>query len=139
MKRLIASSLATLMTVAALAPPALSEPVRKTELVELNGKSVDTMPVPYDFHSAWLVDHKNIVYRDRHNDYYLVTLKEACEQLEDRNRRFDFYPSPSWQLLASKAYVVHTKDGPSCDVARIEQLDDGRAKALRDASLRRMW
>jgi hypothetical protein len=127
------------MTAAALAPAALGEPVRKTELVELNGKSVDTMPVLYDFNSAWLVDHKNIVYRDRHDDYYLVTLKEVCEQLEDRNRRFDFYPSPSWQLLASKAYVVHTRDGPSCDVARIEQLDDGRAKALRDASLRRMW
>lgn len=139
MKRLIASSLATLMTAAALALPALGEPVRKTELVELNGKSVDTMPVLYDFHSAWLVDHKNIVYGDRHGDYYLVTLKVACEQLEDRNRRFDFYPSPSWRLLASKTYVVHTRDGPSCDVARIEQLDDGRAKALRDASLRRMW
>jgi hypothetical protein len=140
MKRLIASSLVTLMTAAALtAAPALGEPTRKTELVELDGKSVDRLQLRYDFEAPWVVDNQKILWRDTHRDYYLVTLKEVCEPLDIRSLNFSFFPAWSWQLLASHAYEVRPQAGAWCDVARIEQVDDARANALREAAQRRAW
>jgi hypothetical protein len=139
MKRLIALSLVTLMAAAGLAAaPALGEPTRKTELVELDGKSVDTMQLRHAIDATWVVDNQNILYRDTSRDYYLVTLKEACRQLEVR-RSFDFFPAVSWELREDRTYEVRPQAGPHCGVARIAQVDDARADALRDASLRRAW
>jgi hypothetical protein len=121
------------------AAPALAQPERKTELVELGGKSVDRMQLRYDFNSAWVVDNQNILYRDNTRDYYLVTLKEACEPLDNRGRPFSFHPAWSWQLLASRDYEVRPQDGQWCDVARIEQVDDAKATELRDKSQWRVW
>jgi hypothetical protein len=139
MKRLIASSLVTLMAAAALATtPALGESATKTELVDLDGKSVDRMQLRHDFEAPWVVDTQNILWRDTHRDYYLVTLKEACDQLKVR-RRFHVYPSVTWELRANRAYEVRPWAGPHCGIAKIAQIDDARASALREASLRRAW
>ena len=139
MKRLIASSL-TIVAVLALvgSAPALGQPERKTELVELDGKSVDRMQLRYDIDAAWVVDNQNLLYRDTFRDHYLVTLKKACEQLEVR-RRFQFFPAVSWELRANRSYEVRPLAGPHCDVGRIEQVDDARADTLREAALRRAW
>ena len=141
MKRLIASSLVTLMTAAALAaPPALGEEqTRKTELVDLDGKSVDILQLRYNFDASWVIDNRSILYRDAHRDHYLVTLKEACTQLDIRRRSFKFFPSWSWRLLASSTYEVRPRAGQWCDVGRIEQVDDARANTLRDAAAWRAW
>jgi hypothetical protein len=140
MKRLIASSLATLMAAAALAAaPAAGQPEKKTELVELDGRSVDRMQLRYDFDAAWVIDNRSILYRDTIRDHYLVTLKEACKQLDVRRRGFHFFPSWSWQLLSSNTYEVRPRRGPECDVGRIEKVDKTRANALRDAAAWRSW
>ena len=139
MKRLIASSLAALVTAAALAPePALGESQKKTELIALDGRHVDRMQLRHDFDAAWVIDNQNILYRDDSRDYYLVTLEKACEPLEMRGRSFHFFPT-SWQLRTSRAYEVRPEAGTPCDVARIEQVDDARARPLRAASERRVW
>jgi len=139
MKRLIASSLVTLLTAAALAvAPAQGQPNRKTELVEL-GKNVDRMLLRYEFDAPWVVDNRNVLWRDSHDDHYLVTLKAACEQLDIRSLNFAFFPSWSPQLLANRAYEVRPQAGPKCGVAKIELVDDTKANALRDAAQRRAW
>jgi hypothetical protein len=140
MKTLIASSLVILMTAAGLsAAPALGQPETKTQLVELDGTSVDSIQLRYDMDAGWVIDNQNILYRDTHRDHYLVTLKEACEPLDIRRRAFKFHPSWSWRLLASNTYEVRPRAGAYCDVARIEKVDDARAIALRDASSWRVW
>src|SRR5690349_16000637 len=138
MRKLIASSLATLMTVAALAAPALGEPEKKTELVQL-GKSVDRLQLRYSVDSVWVVDNQNILYRDTYNDHYLVTTKGACDQLIVRGRGFSFHPGDTWELLTTRTYEVRPEAGAYCDVGKIEQVDDAKAKTLRAASERRVW
>jgi hypothetical protein len=128
------------MTAAALAaPPALGQQEKKTELVDLDGKSVDKLQLRYDFDASWVIDNRSILYRDTHRDHYLVTLKEACEPLDIRRRSFKFFPSWSWRLLASNTYEVRPEAGPWCDVGRIEQVNDVRAATLRDAAQWRAW
>jgi hypothetical protein len=140
MKRLIASSLVTLLTAAGLAAaPALGQPDRKTELVEVDGRHVVSLQLRYDFEAPWVVDNQNILWRDTRRDYYLVTLKEACEPLDIRSLSFNFHPGWSWQLLTSRAYEVRPQSGAYCDVAKIEKVDDVRGNALRDAAQRRAW
>ena len=140
MKRLIASSLMTLMAAATLAAaPALAESTRKTELVDLEGKSVDRLQLRHDFDAGWVIDNQNLLYRDTSRDHYLVTLKKACEQLDVRSRDFKFFPSWSWELLATRTYEVQPVVGQECDVGRIEKVDAARANALRDAAERRIW
>jgi hypothetical protein len=139
MKRLIASSLATVAVLALVgAAPALAQAAKKTELVELDGKSVDRMQLRHSIDATWVVDNQNILYRDTTRDYYLVTLKEACRQLEVR-RGFDFFPAVSWELNENRTYEVRPEAGLHCGVAKIAQVDDARADTLRDASLRRAW
>lgn len=140
MKRPIASSLVTLMTLAALAAaPALGQTEKKTQLVALDGAHVDRMQLLYDFDGVWVIDTQNILYRDDRRDYYLVTLKENCATLGIRSRSFEFFPAWSWMLRTNFSYEVRPQAGTPCDVARIEQLDKARAKPLRDKSLRRVW
>ena len=137
MKRL--TSLATLMTAAALAAaPALGESARKTDLID-GGASVDRMQLRYEFDAGWVIDNQNLLYRDTSRDHYLVTLKEACKQLDNRGRRFNFFPSWSWQLLSTHTYEVRPRVGPECDIARIERIDEVKASALRDTAERRIW
>src|SRR5690606_36012555 len=71
----------------------------KTELVETGGQRVDRLQLRYDVDGTWVIDDQNILYRDTSRTHYLVTLKEACEQLNIRRRSFNFFPSWSWQLL----------------------------------------
>jgi len=132
MKRLIATSLA-IVAVAGLvaASPALGQPERKTELVEL-GESVDTLLLRYGFEATWVVDNQNILLRDTYRDHYVVTLKEACEQL-DLQRSFKFFPALSGHVRTGRIYEVRNPSGPPCDIARIEQIDDARAVELRAA------
>ena len=137
MKKLIASSLVILMATAA--PASGEESVRKTELVDVDGASVDVIQLRYDMDAAWVIDNRSVLYRDTHRDHYLVTLKEACTQLDVRRRSFKFFPSWSWRLLASNTYEVQPRRGPECDVGRIERIDDVRATALRDAAQWRSW
>lgn len=140
MKRLIASSLVILIAAAPLAAaPSLAEPSAKTRLVALDGKSVDKMQLRHDFDAAWVIDNQNILYRDETRDYYLVTLKQACEPLDIRDRSFAFHPDSTWQLLATRRYQIRPSIGERCDVATVEQIDDARANPLRDASAWRVW
>lgn len=139
MKKQIASSLVALIAAASLAAPALGETGRKTELVDLDGASVDRLQLRYNFDAVWVIDTQNILYRDTSRDHYLVTLKETCEQIDVRSRRFNFFPSWSHRLLASNTYEVQPEVGPECDVARVEQVGDDRANTLRDAAERRAW
>ena len=139
MKRLIASSLAFLAAVGLLAAaPAQGQPEKKTELIKL-GKSVEEIPLHHDFDGLWVVDNQNLLYRDTSRDYYLVTLKEACEPLDIRRRSFSFRPADPWQLRASSAYEIRPLAGPWCDVARIELVDDAKASDLRDEAKWRAW
>ncbi|HEV7694266.1 MAG TPA: hypothetical protein VGO52_25750 [Hyphomonadaceae bacterium] len=140
MQKLIVSSLATLAAMAALAAaPALAQPETKTTLVTIDGASADALQLHHDFDAAWVIDSQTILYRDVSRDHYLVTLKEACKQVEVRGRDFNFHPSWSSRLLASNAYEIRPAAGKRCNVARVEQLDGARASQLQEAAQRRVW
>jgi len=140
MTRRIVSSLATLAAIASLAiTPALAQPETKTTLVALDGANAAALQLHHDFDAAWVIDSQTILYRDVSRDHYLVTLKEACKQIEVRGRDFNFHPSWSTRLLASNAYEIRPTAGKRCDVARVEQLDGARASQLQAAAQRRVW
>jgi hypothetical protein len=139
MKRLIASSLVVLMAAAALAAPALGQAEKKTELVDRDGRNVDSLQLRYRFDAGWVINNQNLLYRDTSDAHYLVTLKEACEQIDIRGRDFKFFPSWSYQLYASRNYDVVPEAGARCDVARIEKVNKARANTLRDKAQRRIW
>jgi hypothetical protein len=140
MKRLIASTFVTLAAVAGSASmPAMAEPDIKTALIALDGTSVDKMRPRHGFDGVWVIDSQNILYRDTTRDYYVVTLKEACETLTIRSRSFAFFPGWTWPLKAERSYEVRPQVGSPCDVGKISQVDDARADALRAASLHRVW
>ena len=140
MKMMLASSLVALMATAGLAAaPAWAGPETKTQLVTFDGKSVDSIQLRHDFNSVWVIDNQNILYRDDSRDYYLVTLREACQPLDIRNRRFSFHPATDWRLKASTGYEVRPYAGQPCDVAKIEQLEDDRAEPMRKSAAWRMW
>jgi hypothetical protein len=117
------------------APPTSSEKQageradRKTDLIDIDGRRVDEIPLRHGFDAIRVIDDRNILYRDNYGDHYLVTLKEAC-------RGLTFFPSWSLQLRASHSYEVRPRAGQPCDVARIEKVDDARSKKLRDAAQR---
>lgn len=135
MKRFIALAVAF----AALAAPALGERETKTQLVGIDGKSVASIRLRDGGYSTWVIDNKNVLYRGDFRDYYLVTLKEACEPLDIRRRAFSFHPFPQWQLRETRSYEVRPVSGAPCEVATIARIDDARAGPLRDASLWRFW
>jgi hypothetical protein len=139
MKKLVALSLMAALASAALPAPVIGEPVEKTELVALDGRRVDDMPLRYDFDAVWVVDTQHVLYRDDHRAYYLVTLKAACPPLGIRSLGFNFHPGWSRQLRASDSYEIRPEAGSRCDVARIEKVDDARADPLREAAQRRAW
>lgn len=139
MKGLIASSFVVLMTAATLAAPAVAGPEKKTELIALDGRSVDKMPLRDDFDATWVIDTQRVLYRDDRRAYYLVTLKDACPSLEIRSLGFAFHPAWSWQLRDNFAYEIRPQAGSRCDVARIEKMDDAKAEPLRDAAHHRVW
>ncbi len=140
MKRLIASSLVALATLAgAISMPAAADPEARTELVALDGTSVDKLRLRHGFDGVWVVDTQTILYRDTTRDYYVVSLKAACDSLSLRSRSFHFYPGWTWPLKAERSYEVRPQVGSSCDVAKIAQVDDAKADSLREASLRRVW
>ena len=133
------------------APPAPSETQagerasRKTDLIDIDGKRVDSLPLRYGIDETWVIDNRNILYSDTSRGHYLVTLEEACKQLDTRSRSFNFFPSWSLRLLASKTYEVRHDSGLGsggatgrpCGVDRIARIDDARANTLRDAAQRR--
>jgi len=136
----LASLLVTLTASAAfLAAPSFAEPETKTQLVTLDGKSVETLQLRHDFNSAWVVDNQNILFRDDTRDYFLVTLKQACEPLEVRNRQFVFHPGWSWRLKSTSGYEVRPDAGRPCEVATVAQIPDDKANSMRDAALWRVW
>lgn len=136
----LASLLATLTaSTAFFAAPSMAERETKTQLVTLEGKSVETLQLRHDFNSAWVVDNRSVLFRDDSRDYYLVTLKQACEQLEVRNRPFEFHPGWSWKLKATSGYEVRPAAGRPCEVGQIAQIDDAKATPMRDAALWRVW
>lgn len=141
MKRLIASSLTVCLASLALASaPALAQPaIKKTELVTRDGTSVDQMRLRGGVYSTWVIDNQNILYRDDRQDYYLVTLREACRSIEIRSRPFSFHPADPWLLRTSYSYEVRPSVGSPCDVSRIEHVDPDKAKPLRDSAMWRVW
>jgi murein DD-endopeptidase MepM/ murein hydrolase activator NlpD len=126
------------------APPAPSETQagegtnRKTDLIDIDGKRVDNLQLRHEVNGGWVIDDQRILYRDVARVHYLVTLRSACEQLSIRSRRVDFFPSWSWQLLASNTYKMRTEAGQACDVARIERIETTRANQLRDSAMHRI-
>ena len=140
MKRLAMLSLVTLLIAASFAAPATSDELtRKTELVDLDGKSVDRMQLRYDFDAGWVISNQTLLYRDTNRDHYLVTLKEPCKQIDVRARTFKFFPSWSWELLATRTYEVKPEVGKECDVAQIARIDESKATTLREEAERRIW
>lgn len=140
MKVMLAASLVALMATAGIAvAPVWAEPEAKTQLVTLEGRSVDIMQLRHDFNSVWVIDSQNILYRDDSRDHYVVTLKEACEPLTIRDRRFSFHPEVDWRLKASTRYEIRPLAGRPCSVAKVEQVNDDRADTMRKAALWRMW
>lgn len=140
MKMRTASALVALVSSAAiLGAPALADPEPKTQLVTLDGKSVDVLQLRHDFNSTWVVDTRNILYRDDSRDYYLVTLKEECQPLSVRHQPFYFNPEPDWRVRASTRYEIRPRAGRPCDVAKIAVISDERAIPMRNAALWRMW
>jgi hypothetical protein len=136
MKRFTALALvcATLIT------PAYGEPKTKTELVAIDGKSVESIRLrDGSIYSTWVIDTLNVLYRDEFRDYYLVTLKQVCEPLAIRRRPFAFHPGSPWQLKATSSYELRPVAGAPCEVAKIARIDDARAAPLREASLWRAW
>lgn len=138
MKKLIASSLAAAMLALSSALPALGEPERKTDLVELGGKSVDRIQLRHDIDGVWVIGNQAILYRDTARDHYLVTFKAACKPIE-RRQGFAFSPAPTWQLQSQAVYKVRFQAGAPCDVAKVEQVDAARADALHAEATRRAW
>jgi hypothetical protein len=120
-------------------PAALAESGKKTELIDLDGKSVDVIQLRYDMDAGWVIDNRTLLYRDTSREHYLVMLKEPCKQIDNRGRNFKFFPSWSWRLLASNTYEVRPEVGKECGVARIEKIDATRANTLRDSAMRRIW
>jgi len=140
MKMRITSTLvASIIAVTLAAAAAQAEPEARTQLVTLDGKSVDIIQLRHDFNSVWVIDNRNILYRDDSRDYYLVTLKETCQPLDIRDRRFSFYPESNWRLKASTRYEIRPLAGRPCEVAKIEVINDDRADPMRKAALWRMW
>ena len=140
MKRLLTSTLVALATVAApVLMPAAAEPKARTELVGLDGASVEKLRPRHGFDGVWVVDTKTILYRDTTRDYYVVSLKEPCSSLELRSRSFYFFPGWTWPLKADRSYEVRTQVGSACDVSKIAQVDDAKADSLRAEALRRVW
>lgn len=117
--------------------PTVAEPVRKTDVLDA-GKAVPDLQLRYGFNGAWVIDTKNVMWRDTSHAHYLVTLSAECKQLANR-RPFDFFPSDSTQVFASRSYQVRPMAGERCDVAKIERLDSVRANALRESAMRRVW
>jgi hypothetical protein len=117
--------------------PSFAEPVRKTEILA-EGKTVPNLQLRYGFNGSWVIDTKNVMWRDTSHSHYLVTLSEECKQLANR-RPFDFFPSDPTRVFASRSYQVRPMAGERCDVEKIERLDDARAVALRERALRRAW
>lgn len=137
MRRPVAIALSILIG-AVIASPAMGEPTG-TELIDVEGKSVDGLQLRHDFDAGWVIDNQNLLYRDTSRAHYLVTLQEACRQLDVRGRRFHFFPSWSWRVTASQSYEIRPEAGPRCDVARIEMVDGTRASTLRAEADRRIW
>lgn len=140
MRVLVASTLAAFAVAAAfLAAPSSGEPTTKTELVDESGQSVAKIVLQHDFNSLWLVDNRNLLWRDNSRAYYLVTLKEACTPLDIRGRSLTFRPEGQWQLLATRSYEIRPLAGEDCAVARIEKMSDARGEAQRASVQWRIW
>lgn len=135
MRRLAALSLACALAGAA---PATGDTGQKTELVNAAGQVVDLMVLRHDFGDVWIIDNRNVLWRDSGRDYYLVTLEAECPQLEAR-RPFQFHPQAPWRLESRRSYEIRPQAGPKCDVDRIAQVDDARGETLRASALRRGW
>jgi hypothetical protein len=138
MKKLIGLSLASFALAGAAlalaaAAPAVGQPEKKTELVELDGKAVDSMLLRYAFDATWAVDEQHILVRDTYRDHYLVTLKSECEKLE-MQRGIKFFPALAGRIRASLRYEVRDPVGQPCDITRVEQIDQERANELKAAS-----
>ena len=84
----------------------------------------------YPFEATWVIDDTRILLRDTYRDHYLITLKEPCTKL-NMQRGIQFVPKLSGRIRASLTYEARDKVGPPCDVARIEQIEDAQAIALR--------
>ena len=131
---------ASVLTCAMASVPAMAESSTKTQLVAMDGSSVALMRLREgSAYSAWVLDKQNVLYRDEYRDYYLVTLKVACEPLAIRQRSFAFHPGAPWRLKSTSRYEIRPEAGAPCEVARIERMDETRASPLRDASLWRAW
>lgn len=140
MRVLVASTLAALMAAAALvAAPATSEPTTKTELIDESGQSVAKIVLRHDFNSLWLIDNKNLLWRDNSRTYFLVTLKEACTPLDIRGRSLTFRPEGQWQLIDTRQYEIRPLAGEDCAVARIEKMNDARGDEVRATTRWRIW
>ena len=136
MKRLVALSFAMFVAAAA---PAQAEPGRKTDLINTSGESVERIKLSYEFSEPWVIDNRNVLWRDSSQTYYLVTLSEPCAPLDIRGRSLSFSPASPWRLMDSHAYKIRPEAGAPCEVSRIEQMDEARGKAVRLTARWRVW
>ena len=131
MKKLVAGVVGSiLMAGAMMAAPALGQTERKTDIVDLGGKSVDSLLLRYGFDATWAIDTQNILLRDTYRDYYKVTLKAPCPKLE-MDRGIRFFPALSGRVYSHLRYEVRDPASQPCDIGRIEKIEQDAALALR--------
>jgi Family of unknown function (DUF6491) len=131
MKRMIASLAGVIAATGVLAAtPAVAQPDQKTELVNEDGQSVDSLLLRYAFDATWVIDDTHILMRDTFRDHYYVTLKEPCEKL-DMQRDIKFVPALTGRILSSRRYETRDAAGPPCDIVKLEQIGSERAAELR--------
>lgn len=137
MKRLIALLLAPFAAALSVSPSLAQQPV-KTELVDINGERTDRLLLRYNIDATWVIDDRNILYRDTSRGHYLVTLREACERITVR-KPFTFQPADPWRLSEDHPYEIQPWAGSACAVGRIEQVNRETAERLHESAMRRVW
>lgn len=124
----VASVLGIALAASAIAP-AMAEQDIKTQLVDENGKQVDSLLLRYGFDATWVLDDQKVLLRDTYLDHYLVTLAAPCEWM-DRSTAFKFFPSLSNRVRASLRYEVRDDKHENCDIAKLEKVSTDAAKTL---------
>jgi hypothetical protein len=127
--------LAALGFAACLAGPALADPARLTDIIDKDGKAVDTMLLRYGYDASWKLDDSHFLLRNVRREYLLLTFAKPCESMTI-DRATEFVPALSGHIFASQVYEARdaVKSLPACDIARIQLVEtEKQARALAGA------
>lgn len=124
-----AVGLAVMLTLAALAAPAMGDEQRRTDLV-IGGKAVDSFYMRSGaVEQLWVLNDQNVLMRNPQRDLYLISFAEGCSWI-DRMENFQFVPALGGNMRAGKSYEARNRDERVCKVAGIREV---ASKAEADA------